>query len=267
MIATGSICIDEKNAPSSNQDYFLDKTARKLAEDNMEVARKLAWKLLGSWQVRLPEDEVCSIAYMALCEAAKNYDGRETTQFQTFLYYHVRGRLLREISAQVQHSKITQYWDEDVLGEEAPLSSVEVILSSLHDNPLSPEQILVEREQDELFEEAFSTLDWLEKEIVISHYFDGKSLNELAISLKYCRCHLSRVKSRAISKLKKGMNLMGVVQDKAKNEFTERKLPASGDYSGGRGRRSTHRPKVAARKSATLKELCLFGGEAMEMRA
>jgi len=255
------------NAVGAPTNGSLSEMARELAATNMEIARKLSWKLLRSWQIHLPEDEVESIANLALCEAARNYDGRETTQFQTFLYYHVRGRLLREISSQVQHSKMTNYFDDDVTGEmNGQADFADITLSLMQDQARSPEQVLVEREQDELFEGAFSNLDWLEKEVIVGHYFDGKSLNDLANSLKYCRCHLSRVKGRAIAKLKKGMNVASavVVQKKA----VEHKILVSGDYRGGRGRRKNgNTPRIAPKKSATLKELCLYGGEAIAARA
>lgn len=241
------------------QKRILDEKASELVVENMELGRRLAWKLLSSWNIRIAEDEVVSIVGIALCEAARNYDGRESTQFPTFFYYHLRGRLLREISDIVENKKLTAEYCHDEF--------FDVMISKNENNPVmsgnrysssNPEKIIFEKEKEASFEQAFSDLDWLEKEVITRHYFKGESLMQLADELKYCRCHLSRVKNRAILRLKK---LLGSEEDLNKEDELPAKTLAS-SYKGGRGRRKDGEREVY-RKTAVSKKMVGFVREAV----
>jgi RNA polymerase sigma factor (sigma-70 family) len=189
--------------------------------------------LLGSWNIRLPEDDVVSIVGISLCEAARNYDGRESTRFQTFFYYHLRGRLLREITDIVENKKITEEYSHDEYSD-AVVSQKESLgfYNSSRFITESPEKMIEERQQQESFNKAFSELDVLEKEVITRHYFNGESLMDLADDLSYCRCHLSRVKSRAIAMLKKAIDSDSCdMMDNAGSKH------GGASYKGGRGRR------------------------------
>jgi RNA polymerase sigma factor (sigma-70 family) len=231
---------------ATTQAGVLDEIAAKLVIDHMDMGRRLAWKLLSSWNSRLADDEVVSIVGISLCEAAKNYDGREGTQFQTFLYYHLRGRLLKEISEIVAVKK----FQSDFVQKDNEYSFVEEkehsIWNELHgDDTKNPEKIAVDKEEQENFEKAFLSLDSLEKEVITRHCFKGESLMNLSDELNYCRCHLSRVKKRAINKLKKE------VKDTPEYSFSDKSNSAgirnALSYKGGRGRRKERTPsKVRA---------------------
>lgn len=228
----------------------LDDGARSLIVQHMEIGRRLAWKLLGSWQARLPEDDVQSIVGIALCEAAKNYDGRPGTQFQTFFYYHLRGRLLREITEIVELKKFHVETNESyslemsVAENETEYSNADAI--SLDYN--NPEQIAVDKEEKIVFDSAFESLDWLEREVINRHYFQGESLIELAEVLNYCRCHLSRVKARAISKLKKSIQNSYYSDAFVSSEVSSDIPLTSSSYKGGRGRRKNKLKKTVLGK-------------------
>ncbi len=228
-------------ATHSNRDYVskasqtgvLDEQASYLVVSNMEVGRRLAWKLLSSWNVRLPEDDVVSIVGIALCEAARNYDGREGTQFHTFFYYHLRGRLLREITEIVENKKLTaEYCHEEYSDAVVSQKESSIWYETSKYNAENPERIIVNKEQQQSFDKAFADLDWLEREVITRHYFNSESLMKLADELKYCRCHLSRVKNRAIAQLQKALST-GEVSEK---EVISGKQIAT-SYKGGRGRR------------------------------
>ena len=203
--------------------------------DDIQLGIKLAWKLLGSWNARLPEDEVRSLVGIAICEARKNYKPNLGTQFQTFLFYHLRGRLLREISSLVKYRKhqfnLTEEMAQDMADED----------STAYFGPISeeknPEELLLEQEANTHFSEAIGSLDWLEEEVVQRHCISGESLLDLAEELNYCRCHLSRVKTRAMRKL----------QSKVTNAYfsdiftVDAAKKIANSYSGGRGRRNKQR--------------------------
>jgi len=236
----------------------LDDGAKSLIVQHMEIGRRLAWKLLFSWQARLPEDDVQSIVGIALCEAAKNYDGRPGTQFQTFFYYHLRGRLLREITEIVEQKKFhverseSYLFDASLAESETDYSNADAI-SLDHNNP---EQIAVDKEEKLAFDSAFDSLDWLEREVINRHYFHGESLIELAEVLNYCRCHLSRVKARAISKLKKSIQNSYHSDAYASNDLSSDMTLVSSSYKGGRGRRKNKTKKIGLRKklSSSVRE-------------
>jgi RNA polymerase sigma factor (sigma-70 family) len=247
----------EENMKSSSyattQAGVLDEIAAKLVIDHMEMGRRLAWKLLSSWNSRLADDEVVSIVGISLCEAAKNYDGRESTQFQTFLYYHLRGRLLKEISEIVA----TKKFQSDFVQKDNEFSFVEEkehsIWNELHGGETnSPEKIAVDKEEQENFEKAFLSLDSLEKEVITRHYFKGESLMNLSEELNYCRCHLSRVKKRAINKLKK--EVKETPEYRFSEESSQTGIGNTLGYKGGRGRRKERTP-VKVRAALPNKEM------------
>jgi RNA polymerase sigma factor (sigma-70 family) len=223
---------DNKKSNTTRQGV-LDEHASLLVVNHMEIGKKLAWKLLRSWNIRLPEDDVTSITSIALCEAAKNYDGRESTQFQTFLYYHLRGRLLREISDIVAYNKFSyEYSHEEQSDAIVAQNESSAWYETSKYNAENPEKIIVEKEQQASFDKAFAELDWLEKEVITRHYFNGESLMELADALQYCRCHLSRVKSKAIAQLHKAVDSHDLPTD-----HTDSAIKRTVSYKGGRGRR------------------------------
>lgn len=219
----------------------VDKT--QLIISHVELGMKLAWKLLNSWQAKLPQDDVKSLVGISLCEAANNYDGRPNVQFQTFLYYYLRGRLLREITDSVKSRNIAlklslsdSSLSDSTLDEELykslPIQEIK-----------TAEDILINREEKDIIEESFDKLDDLEKEIVSRHYIEGESLIDIAKELGYCRCHLSRVKRRALSKLKKNISFKSDDKIEKSEEIFDSKIAKLESYTGGRGRRKLRNSK------------------------
>jgi RNA polymerase sigma factor (sigma-70 family) len=212
--------------------------------DDIQLGIKLAWKLLGSWNARLPEDEVRSLVGISICEARKNYKPNLGTQFQTFLFYHLRGRLLREISSLVKYRRYQFNLTEEMAQDKAEDES------ATYFNPISdeknPEELLLEQEASTFFNDAMGSLDWLEGEVVQRHCISGESLLDIASELDYCRCHLSRVKTRAMRKLrsKVGNTYFSDILEEIDNSA---KKGSAQSYSGGRGRRG------ASIKKAQLK--------------
>lgn len=207
-------------------------------EDDIQLGIKLAWKLLGSWNARLPEDEVKSLVGIAICEARKNYKPHLGTQFQTFLFYHLRGRLLREISSLVKYRRYQFNLTEDMAQDMADDDGSSYFSPMSEDK--NPEELLLEQEANSHFSEAISSLDWLEEEVVHRHCISGESLLDLAKELDYCRCHLSRVKTRAMRKLQSKVST-AYFSDVFAAE-AGKKLAAS--YSGGRGRRNKKKKNI-----------------------
>ena len=92
--------------------------------------------------------------------------------------------------------------------------------------------------------QACKDLDPLEQEVVIRSFVHDQSLVDIARELDYCRCHISRVKSNALTKLRSVLEKhirespkknRVVVPQKAKK--STRKKSKKRRYTGGRGRR------------------------------
>src|SRR3990167_8004194 len=62
-------------------------------------ARKLSRSMLRRWHARLDLEEVDSLVVLSLCEAAARYGPNKGASFMTFLYYHLRGCLVRAVDA------------------------------------------------------------------------------------------------------------------------------------------------------------------------
>src|SRR5690348_15064745 len=60
-------------------------------------ARKLARSILRKWHSRLDLQEVDSIVDLSLCEAVARYNPAKGASFMTFLFYHLRGNLIRAV--------------------------------------------------------------------------------------------------------------------------------------------------------------------------
>lgn len=214
--------------------------------EHREHGRRLAWSFLSSWRVRLHHDEVSSIVGAALCEAAHRFDESRGVSFKTFLFYHLRGMLLKEIARAVSEQRVLQYVPGSTLSDG--LGSVTDASQTFPDTqPVEmddPEKIVERQELANICLEACKELDELEREIVLRHYVYDEPLIEIAEDLDYCRCHISRVKSRGLGKLE--VYLRDRLYPEQSAAIRERLLARpmsrrqrSKLYTGGRGRRKT----------------------------
>lgn len=214
--------------------------------EHREHGRRLAWSFLSSWRVRLHHDEVTSIVGAALCEAAYRFDESRGVAFKTFLFYHLRGMLLKEIARAVSEQRVLQYVPGSSLtethgseGASQPLPESQIIDQD------DPEKLVERQELANICLEACRELDELEKEIVLRHYVYDEPLIDIAEDLQYCRCHISRVKSRGLGKLEvrlrerlfPGEKKHLPIAETAGNRDFPIKRVRSKAYTGGRGRR------------------------------
>jgi RNA polymerase sigma factor (sigma-70 family) len=173
-------------------------------------ARKLSRSILRKWHARLDLEEVDSLVDLSLCEAVRRYDPAKGASFMTFLYFHLRGNLIRAVSEAVTGNGVVNEEDEDSIrtqaaagansGRGAPrvvyASEVKEVFYDGHAE--GPDVFLLRKELGEISDDAFSRLDPLEKEIIDRIYLKEQQLLDIAESLGYSRCHISRVKKRAL---------------------------------------------------------------------
>ena len=110
---------NRKRATSKKVVNFLEAQARRkqqeLTDEDREAlviefrlkARKLARSILRKWHARLDLQEVDSIVDLSLCEAVRRFDPTKGASFMTFLYYHLRGNLIRTVSSAATASGYT----------------------------------------------------------------------------------------------------------------------------------------------------------------
>ena len=176
--------------------------------DHRENARKLARSFLRRWRVRMSAEEIDSIVDLTLCEAGKRFRPDKGASFMTFLYYHLRGQFVRAVesaasnqSMMVNFSQISGMDVGDWMPSPDALVSADVSLFR-HQEVDSPEQLLLRKENVEVCRKAYTVLDDLEKEIINRSFDDEEALVAIARSLGYSRCHISRVKKRALERMK-----------------------------------------------------------------
>lgn len=176
-------------------------------------ARKLARSILRKWNARLELQEVDSIVDLSLCEAANRFDPKMGASFMTFLFYHLRGNLIRTIAASANSSLVPVYDNEVLLGSEEEsrdpyrnvqvrgVNAIEIAEALCSRDQLSPDDALLKKEMLNLSREARSKLDTLAQEVLDRIYIQEEQLIDIAYSLGYSRCHISRVKKRALETL------------------------------------------------------------------
>lgn len=169
-------------------------------------ARKLARSILRKWQARMDLEEVDSIVDLSLCEAAERYNPKKGASFITFMYYHLRGNLIRAVKAAANAHTIPVEEPNAYDGQERQsiyrgASAIEIAEALCSHEHILPEEMLMRRELVELSRDACGRLDSLEREVIERIYLHEQQLMDIAHSLGYSRCHISRVKKKALEAL------------------------------------------------------------------
>lgn len=179
--------------------------------NHRENGRKLARSILRRWRVRMPAEEIDSIVDLALCEAARRYSSDRGASFMTFFFYHLRGHLVRSVARAAQGNNVFLAFAKNagVDTGEWPNLSAEVLWSYVPDYLVfgqrdieTPEHLIMRREKIKQCRTACSQLDNLEREIIDRSFASEQPLVDIARSLGYSRCHISRVKKTALDRLK-----------------------------------------------------------------
>ncbi len=212
--------------------------------------RKLGRSILRRWRVRMPTDEIDSIVDLALCEAAQRYSSEKGASFMTFFFYHLRGHLVRAVARAAQSSNIFMAFGESAGMDVGDWHDVdaEALWGYLPDTSVfgnreveTPEQNVIQNETIKECRKAVSKLDNLEQQILHRSFTEEQPLVDIAKSLGYSRCHISRVKKSALDQLK--INL-------AQSEIIEKRKNSSRAALKRRGRRVVETKSYKLAKNA-----------------
>ncbi|RMG44396.1 MAG: sigma-70 family RNA polymerase sigma factor [Candidatus Dadabacteria bacterium] len=219
----------------SKKDQLTDAQREQLVITYRIKARKLARSILRKWHARLDLQEVDSIVDLSLCEAVIRFKPSKGASFITFMYYHLRGNLIRAIStaANANTIPVTDGEIETRAARETEsfkllnargVSAIEVAEALCNRDSILPDEVLFRKQLINLSLEACEQLDSLEREVIKRIYLGEEPLMEVAKSLGYSRCHISRVKKKALDTLNEEMNrLTGLEGDRQRS--TTRKTP------------------------------------------
>lgn len=193
-----------------NSSSCSNEEIEQLILDHRENGRKLARSFLRRWRVRMPAEEIDSIVDLTLCEAARRYDSTRGASFMTFLFYHLRGQFVRAVeSAANNHSFMLHFSQVDgvdisewaVTGSGSDAFIYPEQSNYREQDITTPESLLLKRENVDICLAACSELDELEQQIIKRSFSGDEPLVDIARSLGYSRCHISRVKKRALDRL------------------------------------------------------------------
>jgi RNA polymerase sigma factor (sigma-70 family) len=181
-----------------------------------ERARKLGRSMLRKWQSRMDLEEVDSVVDLSLCEAVKRFNPSFGASFMTFLFYHLKGNLVKAVSAAVSTSLIPAAIAELTQEDVGDYGSVKYSASTLNAMELAeavsgqdipqPDEALLRKEIRSKSSNACERLDALEREIIKRLFVQEQQIIDIASTLGYSRCHISRVKRKALNALQEELS-------------------------------------------------------------
>jgi RNA polymerase sigma factor (sigma-70 family) len=191
----------EKGAPTEAQQEALILKYR-------TKARKLGRSILRRWHARLDVEEVDSLVDLSLCEAVRRFNPLKGASFMTFLYYHLKGNLVRAVATAANSHSVPVYnlAEGETIRDDAdyqfrPLSASEVAEALSNNESIPPDEALWKKELQSNSVRACEKLDALERNIIERIYTNEEQIMDIAAELGYSRCHISRVKKRALETL------------------------------------------------------------------
>ncbi len=203
--------------PENEKSVLSYETRENLIIENRPRARKLARSILRRWHSRLDLEEVDSIVDLSLCEAAQRFNPEMGAGFMTFLFYHLRGNLIRAVTLAatantVPINEVSSIADTDrEFGGNKAISlmnAVEVAGALNGHEYAAPDEALAKKELIGISKDAREHLDYLEKEVIERIYMNEEQLLDIAKDLGYSRCHISRIKRKALEALYNGMSTL-----------------------------------------------------------
>ena len=178
-------------------------------------ARSLAHSILRRWHSRIEAEEVESIVDLSLCEAVKRFKRSKGASFITFLFYHLRGNLIRSVAEAANLNFVplpdfdqTDNTSDGNHGNKAKvINAIEIADTLCNHDYESPDEVLLKKEISKISSDACSKLDTLEREVIYRIYVLEEQLMDIASTLGYSRCHISRVKRKALETLHGDLSL------------------------------------------------------------
>ena len=158
-------------------------------------AVRVARGLLKRWGVAIGADETASLAWLALCEAARLYHHRRGARFMTYCFYFIKGALAKEIQRRIGESAYVPIPREE---KSDGMEAAEEIAAS---GP-SPEERAWAGEIGRRFKRAAVSLPALQKDVVIRSFVLEEKMTAIARRHRLSRTYLFAVRAAAVRKLR-----------------------------------------------------------------
>ena len=191
--------------PSPKQSNF-----EKLVLEHRISARKMASTILQKWGCYLELEELHSLVDLALCTAAQSYCPNRGTEFTTFLYYYLLGQLRISITGRAKDIHIFTEMQGQSFSE--PEEGKEV------------DHIVHQKQLFELILNECQHLEEVENQILRKVYTDDQQVKKVAQELGLSRAHVSRVKTKALTKLRR--RVRNRLEETIKHSWQETELAA-----------------------------------------
>lgn len=199
------------------------RVAKALTQEDREAlilehrlsARKIARHMMKKWNAHLSPDELDSIVDLAICEAAQNYTPIEGVAFTTYLFYFLKGNLIKGIcmNREAVAESRAEFDEERTLSGQASESEYSLdgrghheISSNEQEVATSPEKEAYLVELREHCNEAMMKLSNLERDIVFRVHVMDYNVTAVAKQLGYSRGHVSTLRGVALRKMKTALD-------------------------------------------------------------
>ncbi len=214
----------KKVAKPAKAKALTPKTRRELILRHREDAQRMARSMMRKWHAKIEREELDSAVDLGLCEAAMAFDPSRGVLFTTFLYYHLKGRIVQLITTRANSKKIalllrTGICGEAISEEDQPEGGWMSLNcgqcapgTQCHCNVILPDEQVLRAQIIQRSLGVCQELKGVEREVMLSLYVDGKDVREITGELGYSRSHISRIRMRAISKVRNaiGLEAMGI---------------------------------------------------------
>lgn len=178
--------------------------------ENRTSAQRMARSLLKRWGAFLDSEEVVSLTDLSLCEAARSFDPNRGVRFTSFLFYTLRGNLIRALTESCRRGAIMTESDmqcaetgNNTNAEGGSRSrSMDQRATTGEEEESCPEKVTYLKELRAHCNRALNQLSQLERKIVIDvHVLDWK-VARVARKIGYSRGHVSALRKDAFAKLR-----------------------------------------------------------------
>jgi len=229
-------------------------------------ARKLGRSILRGWHARLDLEEVDSLVDLSLCEAVKRFNPYKGASFMTFLYYHLKGNLVRAVASAASSHSIPIFNVDENESERAErehfighqlrgLNASEVAEALCSQDAPTPDEVLWKKELHDKSAGACEKLDTLEREIIQRIFLHEQQIMDIASTLGYSRCHISRVKKRALETLYDELRVSMNTDDLGSRPNFDEEEEETGRKSADRRVVHRRRPRSKSARGAALQEV------------
>lgn len=171
---------------------------------NREAAQRMGFSLLRRWNARLEREEVISIIDLALARAARRYRSDMGSQFLSFSYFFVKAAIVDEIARRKRNQETPC---DTILDDTEKAAMSEIGMGQ----PACPENSFFSSERRDLIAAAVTTLPEIERDIILRSFVMDQEVTSIARELGYSRGHVSRLKQRALAKIRVRIEARGLI--------------------------------------------------------